>query len=198
MEKSGDNYSKVEEKKQIKRDSLLSAAYSLFMKKGTYNTSINDIVEEAGVAKGTFYLYFNDKYDIEEKVIIEKTKLLFNEAIINTTNKNINNFQDKLINIFDYIITTLSNNKDLMEFIGKYLYLGIYNDEENDNGIDIKKMLTTGLKQYNSKIKKPEAVLFMIVNLVSSVCYDSIMFDKPAKLNDLKPVLFTEIKKMIN
>ena len=198
MGKKGDTYSKVEEKKQIKRDSLLSAAYSLFMKKGTYNTSINDIVEEAGIAKGTFYLYFNDKYDIEEKVIIEKTKLLFNEAIINTTNKNINDFQDKLINIFDYIITSLSNNRDLMEFIGKYLYLGIYNDEENDNGVDIHKMLSTGLKQYNSKIKNPEAVLFMIVNLVSSVCYDSIMFDKPAKLNDLKPVLFTEIKKMIN
>lgn len=198
MEETGEHYSKVEEKKQLKRDSLLSSAYTLFMEKGTYNTSINDIVEDAGVAKGTFYLYFTDKYDIEEKVIIEKTRLLFDEAAISITDKKIKNFEDKIINIFDYIINALSNNKDLTGLIGKYLYLGLFNDEDNESNIDIKKMLCLGLKQYNSKIKKPELVLFLITNLVSSVCYDSIMFDNPTSINDLKPVLFTEIKKMIN
>ncbi len=197
MENSGEHFSKVEEKKQIKRENLLSSAYTLFMKKGSFNTSINDIVEDAGVAKGTFYLYFEDKYDIEEKVIIEKSRLLFDEAVINTTNKKINDYQDKLINIFDYIINSLSKNKDLTELIGKYLYLGLFNEENNEDYIDIKKMLVVGLKQYNKKIKNPEAVIFMIVNLVSSVVYDSIIFDRPTNIESLKPVLFSEIKKMI-
>ncbi len=197
MEDSGEHFSKVEEKKQIKRENLLSSAYTLFMKKGSFNTSINDIVEDAGVAKGTFYLYFEDKYDIEEKVIIEKSRLLFDEAVINTTNKKINDYQDKLINIFDYIINSLSKNKDLTELIGKYLYLGLFNEENNEDYIDIKKMLVVGLKQYNKKIKNPEVVLFMIVNLVSSVVYDSIIFDRPTNIESLKPVLFSEIKKMI-
>ncbi len=197
MEDSGDHFSKVEEQQQIKRENLLSSAYTLFMKKGSFNTSINDIVEDAGVAKGTFYLYFEDKYDIEEKVIIEKSRLLFDEAVINTTNKKINDYQDKLINIFDYIINSLSKNKDLTELIGKYLYLGLFNEENNEDYIDIKKMLVVGLKQYNKKIKNPEVVLFMIVNLVSSVVYDSIIFDRPTNIESLKPVLFSEIKKMI-
>ena len=51
--------SKIEEKKQIKKENLLSSAYNLFIKKGINDTSISDIVNEAGVAKGTFYLYFN-------------------------------------------------------------------------------------------------------------------------------------------
>ena len=54
---------KAEENKLRKRESLLDTAFKLFTEKGIHNTSIADIVEQAGVAKGTFYLYFKDKYD---------------------------------------------------------------------------------------------------------------------------------------
>ena len=40
--------------------------------KGLAKTTISDIVENAGVAKGTFYLYFKDKYDIRNKLISHK------------------------------------------------------------------------------------------------------------------------------
>ena len=51
--------SKIEEKKQLKKESLMASAYNLFIKKGINDTSISDIANDAGVAKGTFYLYFN-------------------------------------------------------------------------------------------------------------------------------------------
>jgi AcrR family transcriptional regulator len=41
--------------------SLLDAAASLFVEKGVSATSIDDIAERAGVAKGTFYHYFHDR-----------------------------------------------------------------------------------------------------------------------------------------
>ena len=41
-----------------KKQKLLSSAYKLFTTKGIKNTSIQDIVDSAEVAKGTFYLYF--------------------------------------------------------------------------------------------------------------------------------------------
>lgn len=37
---------------------LLSHAFSLFIDKGITNTTISDIVNNIGVAKGTFYSYF--------------------------------------------------------------------------------------------------------------------------------------------
>ena len=51
---------KVDLNKKQKKESLLNTAFSLFTSKGFQNTSISDIVKEAGVAKGTFYLYFTD------------------------------------------------------------------------------------------------------------------------------------------
>ena len=50
---------KVELNKKKKQDALLNTAYQLFTEKGFQKTSISDIVNEAGVAKGTFYLYFS-------------------------------------------------------------------------------------------------------------------------------------------
>lgn len=40
---------------------LLDAAAALFVEKGVTATSIEDIAERAGVAKGTFYHYFQDR-----------------------------------------------------------------------------------------------------------------------------------------
>lgn len=40
---------------------LLDAAAALFVEKSVAGTSIDDIVERAGVAKGTFYHYFQDR-----------------------------------------------------------------------------------------------------------------------------------------
>jgi AcrR family transcriptional regulator len=44
-----------------RRANLLDAAASLFAKKGVAATSIEDIIKRAGVAKGTFYHYFQDR-----------------------------------------------------------------------------------------------------------------------------------------
>lgn len=194
--------SKVQENKQFKRERLLSSAYSLFIRKGINNTSINDITEDAGVAKGTFYLYFKDKWDIQDIVIMEKSKLLFDEAIIDTRNKNLKSFPEKLINTIDYIINSFINNKDLMILINKNLSTGVYGndlfnifDEQHNN---IREMFENELKEYNKKIKRPDIVLFMIIELVSSCVYNSILYDKPLPIDEYKLYLYNEIKKMIN
>ena len=59
---------KVDENKKKKKEALFNTAYELFTTKGINATAISDIVEKAGVAKGTFYLYFKDKYDIKNKL----------------------------------------------------------------------------------------------------------------------------------
>ena len=51
---------KVDDNKRQKRERLLNKAYELFTTKGFTNTSISDLVENADVAKGTFYLFFKD------------------------------------------------------------------------------------------------------------------------------------------
>ena len=49
---------KIELNKLQKQTSLLNTAYELFTTKGVNKTSIAEISKAAGIAKGTFYLYF--------------------------------------------------------------------------------------------------------------------------------------------
>ena len=72
---------KSDEKKKIKEETLLNSAFNLFTKKGFKDTSIQDIAESAGVGKGTFYLYFKDKYDIQNRLIERKSQKLFSDAV---------------------------------------------------------------------------------------------------------------------
>jgi AcrR family transcriptional regulator len=47
-----------------RRKQLLNAATRVFARKGYWSASIADIIQAAGVARGTFYLYFRSKRDV--------------------------------------------------------------------------------------------------------------------------------------
>ncbi len=51
------------------RARLVQAARALFERRGYVDTSVNDISVEAGVAYGTFYIYFSSKEDVFGEVI---------------------------------------------------------------------------------------------------------------------------------
>lgn len=54
-----------------RRRELIASAQKLFYTKGYESTSVSDIVHEAGVAKGTFYYYFDSKQAVLEAMIDE-------------------------------------------------------------------------------------------------------------------------------
>jgi AcrR family transcriptional regulator len=53
------------------RRRLLDAAEKMFSELGYHDASIVKITEEAGVAQGTFYLYFGSKQDVFEEVVVD-------------------------------------------------------------------------------------------------------------------------------
>ena len=72
---------KKEIKEKDKEARLLTTAFELFTEKGIKDTSIQEIVDRANVAKGTFYLYFKDKYQIRDILIAKKSEKLFKDAL---------------------------------------------------------------------------------------------------------------------
>jgi AcrR family transcriptional regulator len=52
-----------------RREEFLNTAESLFKEKGYYATSVDDIVDRMGVAKGLFYYYFKTKEELVEAVV---------------------------------------------------------------------------------------------------------------------------------
>jgi AcrR family transcriptional regulator len=55
--------------KTERRQQILNHARDVFAKRGYHATKIDEIVTSAGVARGTFYLYFGDKRAIFEEIL---------------------------------------------------------------------------------------------------------------------------------
>jgi AcrR family transcriptional regulator len=52
-----------------RRQQILTVARDVFARRGYHAAKIDDIVAAAGVARGTFYLYFQDKRTIFEEIV---------------------------------------------------------------------------------------------------------------------------------
>lgn len=190
---------KIDLNKKKKREALLNTAFELFTTQGLHQTTINNIVERAGVAKGTFYLYFKDKYDIRNKLIAHKASHIFSIADEALSKTDLTELEDRIIFLADNIIEQFNADKSLLLFISKNLSWGIFKQElisGDDSDVDfynIYKILENSPKAY----KNPEILLFMIVEFVSSTCYSSILYNEPTGIEELKPYLFDAIRQLI-
>lgn len=193
---------KIENNKLEKELKLLDSAYKLYSSKGVNNTSIQDIVNDAGVAKGTFYLYFKDKYDLEKNLVIKKSNELFHNALSKLNTDVINKFDDQLIFVIDNVIDELNSNHDLVKVIYKDLSFGFYNNGINtiiDNEeIGISETFMKGIKDNNVKLENPEVILYMIIELVGSTVFNSIVKEIPLPINEYKPYLYKTIRLLLN
>lgn len=193
---------KVENNKFDKKNKLLKAAYQLFTEKGINNTSIQDIVEKAGVAKGTFYLYFKDKYELQEKLIIQKSYDLFHMALDHLNTAVITEFDDQLIFVIDYVINELINSPELVKIIYKDLSLGFYQGRVSNlidkEEIGIYQAFMEGIHKNNIKLDNPSVTLYMIIELVGSTCFNSIIKKEPLPMEEFKPYLYQTIRLMLH
>lgn len=57
-----------------RRKEILETAERLFLKKGYTKTTVNDILKEIGIAKGTFYHYFKSKEEVMDEIIMRIIK----------------------------------------------------------------------------------------------------------------------------
>lgn len=71
---------KATEGKALRRQEILQSARDVFAKHGYHAAKVEDIVHAAGVARGTFYLYFEDKRAIFEE-IVDRLLVRFGMAI---------------------------------------------------------------------------------------------------------------------
>ena len=67
-------------KAKTTKKKIVSAAWKLFYEQGYDNTTVDDIVEESGTSKGSFYHYFEGKgLDVQEIISLADTMPFFGE-----------------------------------------------------------------------------------------------------------------------
>ena len=67
--------------KAQRRRELLAAARNVFAVRGYHDAKVDDIVAEASVSKGTFYLYFPDKRSIFE-ALVDNLRMQLEQSIV--------------------------------------------------------------------------------------------------------------------
>lgn len=193
---------KVDLNKKLKMENMLNTAFELFTSQGLNKTSISDIVEKAGVAKGTFYLYFKDKYDIRNRLIAHKSSQLFMQAYEALLEKGVESFDDKLIFMMDHVLDELSANKGLLAFIYKDLSWAVFKKAlitpMGEDDVDFSMVYTKMIEESEYQFTDPEVMLFLIIELVGAAGYSSIMYDDPVSLQDLKPHLEKTVRQIIH
>lgn len=197
---------KIDLNKQLKRTSILNTAYKLFIEKGVNKTSIAEISQAAGVAKGTFYLYFRDKYDIRNKLISHESSQLFTAAKQALDKKLVNDgpmpFEDMIIFMINNIIDELNRKQSLLTFISKNLSWGVFKNaltaSPNSDDVDFTQVFNEMIKASDKPIKDPELMIFLIIELVSSTSYSAILYKEPVDIETLKPHLYNSVRSIID
>lgn len=195
---------KNEIKKRKKRNALLDSAYELFTTVGYTKTTVLQIARRAGVGKGTFYLYFNDKTDIRDELIGVKSSQLLTRAVKALQQRtDIRNFADQLVFITDYIITTLSKDIALLKFISKSLSWGMFKNsaefvKKNEDVIDFQKFILNAMDEEGIHLKEPLLLIYTIIELTNSTCYNIILHGEPVTFSEYKPYLYNCIRLITN
>lgn len=69
---------------ETRRNEIIDTAEELFLSKGYEKATINDILKQIGIAKGTFYHYFKSKEEVMDAVImrvVEKDRIIAQEVL---------------------------------------------------------------------------------------------------------------------
>ena len=189
---------RVEENKQKKLNSLMDTAFRLFTLQGVAKTSIADIAAQASVAKGTFYLYFKDKYDLHEKLVISKSEQLFLHALEHSAYREKATPEDRILAIVDDILRQFEKNTVLLQFINKNLSWGVFRRAIVKSDHDYHPIFEEILGQeYLNREDLPIAV-YTILELVGSSCYTVILKKEPADLDHYLPYLHRAIRAIIH
>ena len=192
---------KSDERKKEKEEKITEAALSSFRDKGIEGTSIRDIMNKTDFGLGTFYLYFRDKKDLEEKIVLDIMTDLFYKANSKCTGEDL---EDKYISFINYIIDYLVNDPLELRLISKNLNWALYAKIENDDRFrEAETTLDFVLNRYSNlfpiKLSNSERlfILSLTIHIVLSTCESALMDDSVLTIDEMKPVLYKIVEKII-
>lgn len=102
-------------------EKICNAAETLFYEKGYHNTSIVDITNLSGIALGTFYIYFKDKYLLYKYLLLRYSHQIRKE--ISTALKGLKNRKEMERVGLKTFLNFIRENKHAYNIIWESLYI---------------------------------------------------------------------------
>lgn len=192
----------VQEKKQVKRQALLDAAYDLFLERGLSKTSIGDIAGRANVAKGTFYLYFSDKDAIMRVLLGRISQKIFEEACAAAEALGDVPFADRVLAVADYVIEYLRRETLVLRLVQRNLdWPSAAGLEEGGEPLPLVRRVMEFAKDCPEVEGRTEREIYQRITALVSMCvsvgYSCIIEKKPDTIDNMKPVLYDIIRRSL-
>lgn len=180
----------------------MEAALRIFKSKGADNTSVRDVMKEAGFGLGTFYLYYSDKKDLKEKIVLNIAKDIILKA---EDSCNQEDPIERYIYFLDYIIDYLIAHPFELDLVSKNITWALYTKIENDEQLkEAESSLHFILSKYENLFtgdyteSQKLYILSLTLEIVMSTCKSATMDESILTIGEMKPVLYANIKKMFN
>jgi AcrR family transcriptional regulator len=190
------------QKKAMKRQRLLDAAYDLFQTKGADGTTIDEIARRAQVAKGTFYLYFRDKKAILDTLVFDICHKVFRDACENMDEHRADNLAENVIHVVDYVIDYFKRDPLTLSVLCRnFGWRPVLEVELGKSDDPLLQHLLLALRNSPEMQGRTEAevvnLVYVLMEMVGSVCYASIIEHAPDNIDNMKPVLYEVIRKSL-
>ncbi len=104
--------SRAQAQREFRRRAVLDVARRVFSEKGYHKTSIDDLIESAGIARGTFYLYFSSKRAIFDALLDSLLVMLQSTVRRIETGPDAPPPVDQMYAAVDRILDTLLENRE--------------------------------------------------------------------------------------
>jgi AcrR family transcriptional regulator len=103
--------------REERREQVLHAARRVFSTHGYHASSIAHIIDAAGIARGTFYLYFVSKRAIFDELLEDFFALMTREVRVVDVSPGALPVPEQLTSIVHHVIATLLSNADLSRIL---------------------------------------------------------------------------------
>lgn len=192
----------VADKKTAKKGKLIDAAFELFTLKGINPTAIDEVVKRAGVAKGTFYLYFKDKYDLLEQIITLKCEELV-RTVLETIKEEFENKEtapsDKIIRFIDLVMDGLTENKNLAVLVlhDMAAFRKLWGPDKRKEESEVFRELQNMFIESGCSEEEAPKQMYMLFVSAAAVCCDCILYQSPYTPEEIRPQIHHLAKSII-
>ncbi len=150
---------------------IFEASMKLFAEKGYDATSIDEITETVGVAKGTLYYHFSSKEEILNFLVEEGVKLLQNSVDIKTAKYT--SYIDKIKAIILIEVKIVSKYEDLIKILLSQFWGNDIRNQKYQAYIygyikKIEEVIMQGMEENQIKKGNPETIASEIYGLICS------------------------------
>ena len=185
--------------KKRKYDALLTKGTELYTENGLHNTSVDQITKKAGVAKGTFYLYFKNKEDFIEQIALKLNIDILKESMNKADKKPNTNAITYTLEVANQLVTYYTKNPTILKLVFRNFSWSTLMKQfhKSKQVTDLYNVFRTKYAEIQIEHEQVNYILFILIQLTGSICYESIINKSPAPITIMKEVLIQTIEKIL-